>query len=373
MLIGLPRMHKESGELRDFLPDFVSFLAHQGASEIVLEEGYGSGIGCNATQYLRASPRIKFGSYEDCLSQDLVVVLRCPDSDALDLLRPGAILLSMLHYATNPRRSVRLLERGVVAVSIDSIVDDGGARMVENMSAVGWNGVEAAFRELQHSHPAFDIPRRPPLVATILGSGAVAGAAAFASARYGDMDLRARMVAKGVRGVEVTLIDYDLTSDEDYLLTRLERTDVLVDASRRPDPTKTIVRNAWVNELPKHAVILDLAADPYDFSVSPPVVKGIEGVPQGDLDRFVFHVNDPVYDELNRHLDAAHRRLALSCYSWPGIHPRECMVRYGGQLEPVMEVILSKPTGEWNPMSDNHLERAVTRAKATTWAHQSNA
>jgi len=90
MLIGLPRMHNESAELRDFLPDFVSFLAHQGASEIVLEEGYGAGIGFSGDQYRRVSPRVKFGSYEDCLSQDLVDVLRCPESEAIEKIRPGA-------------------------------------------------------------------------------------------------------------------------------------------------------------------------------------------------------------------------------------------------------------------------------------------
>ena len=256
-------------------------------------------------------------------------------------------------------------------MSLDSIVDDRGARLIENMSAVGWNGMEAAFRELQRSHPLFDNVQRGPLMVTILGSGAVAGAAGLAATRYGDQDLRARMVARGVRGVEVTLIDHDLTWDERYLRTRLQRTDVLVDATRRREPTQPIIRNAWIDFLPEHAVILDLAADPYDFSVSPPVVKGIEGIPQGNLDHFVFRVDDRAYEELSSHVDTSHRRVALSCYSWPGIHPRQCMEHYEGQLEPMMEVVLSRPPDGWELMSDNHIERAIKRAEVTTWAQLS--
>jgi hypothetical protein len=38
-------MVHEPGERRDFLPDFVEAVAHAGASSIVLEHGYGSGMG----------------------------------------------------------------------------------------------------------------------------------------------------------------------------------------------------------------------------------------------------------------------------------------------------------------------------------------
>jgi len=81
--------------------------------------------------------------------------------------------------------------------------------------------------------------------------------------------------------------------------------------------------------LPDDAVLLDLAADPYDFSVDPPRVKGIEGVPQGNLDQWVFGRDDPVWDRLDPRVRANHRRVALSCYSWPGLRPRQCMSVYG--------------------------------------------
>ena len=52
MLVGLPRMHKEPGELRDFLPGFVSYLTERGVSSVVIEEGYGSGM-----EFAESDPR----------------------------------------------------------------------------------------------------------------------------------------------------------------------------------------------------------------------------------------------------------------------------------------------------------------------------
>ena len=137
-------------------------------------------------------------------------------------------------------------------------------------------------------HPRFDHPSRRPLHVTCLGSGGVGGWAAFAATRYGDPELRESLVAKNVPGVEVTVVDFDLTWHEDYMLGRLEQTDLLIDATKRADPSRPVVPNAWLGALPEDGVILDLACDPYDLDGTQPVVKGIEGVPHGYLDRYVF-------------------------------------------------------------------------------------
>jgi alanine dehydrogenase len=365
--VGLPRMHKEAGDRRDFLPAFAALLDRAGAERIVLEEGYGSGVAAGEADYLGASSRLRFGAYEDCLEQDVVVVVRCPDEEAFARMRPGAILVSMLHYPTRPRRVTALLELGIVGVSMDEIVDDVGLRLVENLEGVAWNGVREAFRKIRERHPAFDHPERRPLHVTCLGSGRVGGWAVHASTRYGDPRLREELALKQVPGVEVTVVDFDLTRHEDYLRSRLGATDLLIDATHRADPTRPVVSNRWLADLPDDAVILDLAADPYQFELEPPYVKGIEGVPHGDLDRYVFEPDDPAYDELEGRVETKNRRVALSCYSWPGLRPRLCMQRYGEQLDPVMELILSKPADAWDAADGSRIERAVARAEVTRW------
>ena len=116
--VGLPRMHKEPGERRDFLPDLVTHLEELGAAHIVLEHGYGSGMDIDPRDYDSRSTRVRFGSYQECLEQDLVLVLRCPSDAALQRLEPGQLLVSMLHPRSRPERVELLAGRGVHAVRL---------------------------------------------------------------------------------------------------------------------------------------------------------------------------------------------------------------------------------------------------------------
>lgn len=367
MRVGLPRMHKEAGERRDFLPDLVEFLDRVGAEEVLLEEGYGSGMGFALEDYLARSKRARRATWDECMAQELVVVVRCPSDDALRRMRRGATLVSMLHFPTRPSRVALLRELGVGAISLDQVKDDHGIRLVQNMQAVGWNGVRAAFRELARQYRGFDRPGRRAIRVTLMGSGAVGGFAAHAAVRYGDVELRRELAARGVAGVEVTLIDYELTADENYMLTRLEHSDLLVDATQRKDPSKFIVPNDWIGALPEHAVILDLSVDPYDFGVTPPEVKGVEGIPEGNLDKYVFPPNDPAWDHLPPSVNRTHRRTALSCYSWPGIDPKPCMMVYETQIEPVLRVLFEPGLAKIDADTGTFYERAVARADLSRW------
>jgi alanine dehydrogenase len=365
--IGLPRMHHEAGERRDFLPSLVEWLDRAGVDEIVLEEGYGTGLAIAERAYRDASDRLRFASEAECYEQDVVVVLRCPDHDVLTLLRPNAVFVSMLHYPTRPERVRLLADLDVRAVSLDAVVDERGRRTVENLETVAWTGVREAFRRIRERHPHFDHPSRRPLHVTSLGSGAVGGYAVHAATRYGDPKLRETLVANDVPGVEVTVVDFDLTWHADYMLGRLEGTDLLIDATHREDPSRPVIPNAWLEAMPADAVLLDLSADPYDLDAAPPVTKGIEGIPHGNLDTWVFPVEHPAWDALDPRIDTTHRRLALSCYSWPGLDPLESMRAYGAQLEPVLRVILEGGPDRWDLESPDHEERAVARAEVSRW------
>ena len=365
--IGLPRMHKEAEERRDFLPALVRCLDAAGVEEIVVEDAYGSGMGLTTVAYRRASERTRVGRHDECLDQDVVLVLRCPDLDEISRLRPGALLLSMLHPRTRPERVSALKARGLHGVSLDAMSDDAGRRLVENLEAVAWIGVREAFRQIRGRHPNFEHPSRRPLHVTCLGSGAVGAHAVRAATRYGDPELREAMVANDVPGVEVVVVDFDLTRHEGYMLGRLETTDLLIDATQREDPSRPVIPNRWLAALPDDAVLLDLACDPYEPDAEPPLVKGIEGVPHGTLTKYVFPADDPAWDALDPRIDTTHRRLALSCYSWPGLDPVASMRRYGEQIEPFLDVVFGKPVGTWNPRSDSPYERALARAEVTRW------
>jgi len=324
--------------------------------------------------YRQVAPSVYFASRQEVYQQDIVLILRCPDKNDLSMLRPGACLVSMLHYPTRPQRVEFLRSLGIEAISLDSIKDDSGRRMVENLRAVAWNGIEAAFKVLRNTYPdpGFGSKHRSPIQVTLMGTGAVGSQVVSAATRYGNENLRAKMVAAGIPGVKVVAIDYDITPYEEIMREILTKTDILVDATQRPDPSKPVIHNQWVGYLPQHAVILDLSVDPYNCDSQPFSIKGIEGIPQGNLDRYIFPPDDPEFDNLPDCISTVHRRHTVSCYSWPGIYPRRCMELYGRQIRPILHILIEKGGVQHIDPEGSFFERAIARAMLSRFPLENN-
>ena len=361
-------MHLEPGEKRDFLPEFVQHLYHYGF-DIFLEHGYGLGMDYREDDYLALAPTAHFTTLEETFQKDIVLVLRYPGDDALTAMQPGTCLISMLHYPTRPRRVALLKEMGLEAISLDSIKDDVGRRLIENLRAVAWNGVEVSFKVLKEHYPppGLEDPNRLPIKVTVLGAGAVGMFAIQAAIRYGNEKTWRYMASIGATGVQVTAVDYDLTNHPAITQQILKYTDILVDATQRQDPTKPVVLNEWIALMRPHAVLLDLSADPYDCEPELHSVKGIEGIPQGNLDQTIFMPDDPAYEAIPPCIQKKERRLAVSCYSWPGIYPKECMNVYGKQLAPLLHEIAKRRGVQNIDANGSFFQRAIGRAMLSNW------
>lgn len=366
--IGMARMHVEFGERRDFLPSFVARLMNRGA-KVILEHGYGSGMGLTQEDYQSIAPGVQFAAHEEIFRQEYLLVLRCPIESELKLLKKGATLVSMLHYPTRPQRVELLRSLEVEAISLDSLKDDNGRRLVENLKSVAWNGLEVGFQVLRRTYPApgMEGKDRRPIQATVMGVGAVGMHAVQAASRYGDLQLWDHLAHRGVPGVHVNAVDYDVVNNEQTMRDILSHTDILVDATQRPDTSKVVIPNKWIGWMPEHAVLVDLSVDPYNFEIDPPEVKGVEGIPQGNLDQYVFKPNDPAYELLPASVSTKNRRHAVSCYSWPGIHPKECMDLYGNQLRPIMRMLIEKGGVQNIRQKGFYFERAIARATLSRW------
>lgn len=368
--IGLPRMHLEPGERRVFLPGFIASLGKMGY-EITLEKGYGTSIGLSDTDYLMTADQTEFSDLEEVYQQDYVLVLRYPGDDLVTKMKPGACLISMLHYPTRPQRVALLVSRNLQAISLDTIKDDSGRRLVENLASVAWNGLQVSFNALKEVYPSpgFKHPQRPPIHVTLIGAGSIGKHVIQAAVSYGDPKLREKLAELKIPGVMVNVIDYDLTNHASVMRDVLSKTDILVDATQRPDPSHPVVPNKWLAWLPEHAIITDLAVDPYILDSQPPVVRGIEGIPQGSLDKHLFLPEDSDWDlTVPSSIPSTQRRTVVSCYSWPGIHPEACMEHYAQQLQPLMNRLIKKGYSGLSPQGD-YFERALQRATLRVWVN----
>jgi len=85
------------------------------------------------------------------------------------------------------------------------------------------------------------------------------------------------------------------------------------------------------------------------------------------LDKYIFFPEDPEWRKtVPAEIPANNRRTTVSCYSWPGIHPEECMEHYGEQLLPYIKLLIQREYGNLRPEGD-WAERALYRGTLTAF------
>lgn len=360
VMLGFPRMHKETMEKRDFIPEFFRHLNEEDA-EFYLEYGYGSGMGFTHEDYLNANPKIQFVDNGECYKKDIVVVLRSPEFNEIDSMKEGSILVSMLHYPTRKTRTELLKRKNIFGISLDSIRNDLLERIVVNYSGTSGNGIKIAFEELSKSMKNFYSRDRDVINVSIIGMGMVGLMAAKAARYFGSVEISRRVKANGGKGVIVKMLPKNITPDEVEMIEIMKNTDILVDASTRGCTTEYIITNDMIKYLKDYAVILDLTADPYLTDIEPIQVKGIGGIPTGTLDKTVFYPDDEDYSLIPDGISTENRRIVVSCNAWPGINPLSCMELYGKQMFPIMKKIIREDVRKARENSDGFFTRAIYR------------
>ncbi|MCT4606590.1 MAG: alanine dehydrogenase [Marinisporobacter sp.] len=357
--IGLPKIRGIKGEIRVFLPSFVKKLKIY-PIELFLEENYGVEMGFSKEDYLKANDQVKFVSHEEVYEKDLVIVLKAPHDDEIEMMNRKCMLISMLHYDSRPKLVKRLKEKEIVAYSMDSIVDDDHNRMVVTYELTALGGVKATFKEMKKRRKDFFSKERGPIKVTIIGMGQLGVRAGRICMSFGDEEVLKEIREKDVPGVMVQYIGRHITKHKNLLPRIFSDTDVLIDATRRIDFSKVIIPNEYIHFLKEDSMILDLTADPYDTSVDPIQIKAIEGIPHGDLKKYVFEKTDDAYENIPSQVSTKYRRVTISCSGWPGTLPKESMKIYEEKLIPFVDILLKKGNN-LTLTSDNPFERGLYR------------
>lgn len=356
--IGFPKMHKEEGEKRDFLPKLFEQLKEYDV-EVFLEKKYGEGMGYKEEDYKKANTKIIFEDHDDVYKKDIVIVLRAPDVEEINLMNEESILISMLHYETRETRNDMLMSKKIKCFSMDSMYNDDNDRIMVNYRGTSRAGSRVAFEELKKRTNFFNKIDNDTVLITVIGMGSVACNSAKAFEEFSDKEF---LHSEKSKGLIVSFIPRTVTKDENKLKKIIKRTDILVDASKRMNPSQIIIKNELLKFLPEYAIILDLTADPYNENLNPIQVKGIEGIPCGTLDKYVIEPSDELYDCIPKTINTINRRVVVSCNAWPGVEPKECMDLYGRLIFPFLDVIINNDTNNLSINSKNMYERSLFKS-----------
>jgi alanine dehydrogenase len=199
MRIGIPKETKDHEYRVGATPAGVAALVSAG-HEVLVETAAGARIGFSDEMYRAAGATV--ASVDEVYGCDLIVKVKEPQPAEIPRLRAGQVLFCYLHLAPDPELTRQLLERKVVGIAYETIVDSQGSLplLVPMSEVAGRLSVQAGATALQMANGGNGtllggVPGVPPGKVVILGGG-VSG-------------IHAAKMAIGL-GADVTILDVNL-------------------------------------------------------------------------------------------------------------------------------------------------------------------
>jgi len=259
--------------------------------EVIVEKGAGLGIDVSDKAFMETG--CKIGSRQEVYACDLVIRIKEPSFDEIQMMRPGTIIMSMMHIRCRPKLEEALRKQKLIAIPLESLKNALGKRTVEAIDNSGRIGIKYAFKLWGKEPAAANVK--------IMGYGNMA----ISAIRYA-----ARKFAK------VTVLN---KTDFLQMDKHIPGTDILVDAINRPyrrevDKEPFFVTREMLKLFKPGSVIVDLVSNPENHAP-------VETMRPTTLDN-LHYIVDGIYH--------------TSCWGWPGLEPKKVAKRYSSQLMPIL-------------------------------------
>ena len=265
-----------------------------GKYEVFVESGAGTGIGIDDSEYQKVHAQIV--EKDKVYSCDIVVRIKEPVEEEFKLMKPGAIIFSMLHLPGNRNLRDLLKKYKVIGIPMEEIRDPFGIRKIEALHETGYLGMKKGFELWLVAGRDRDLSK---CVVKVMGYGPVAwGAIRFAARNFAS----------------VTVLN---KKDFNEMERFIPGTDILVNGINWPieERGKTILITREMLKLFKSgSVILDLISNPEGQSP-------IETMHPTNIDNISFVVDDIIH---------------TSCWGWPGLDPEGISKRYSILVAPIL-------------------------------------
>lgn len=270
MRVGIPKEIKRFEHRIAITPDGVRALKAAGHS-IYIEKGAGIGADIPDEKYQSAGAILLDSHGEVFALSDMIFKVKEPLPEEYELFREGQILFAYLHLAADKRLACMLAERGVTGVAFETVqLPDGHLPLLEPMSEVaGRLAVQEGAKYLEKTYGGrgvllSGIPGVERGKAVILGGGTVGRNAAKIAvgmgARVTVMDVRKSILRyfDDLYGVKIET----LASTPENIEHSLANADLVIGAVLIPGAAAPkLITRAHLKEMPKGAVIVDVAVD----------------------------------------------------------------------------------------------------------------
>lgn len=270
MIVGVPKEIKPGENRVAMLPSgAAAFVSH--GHTVLVEKGAGAGSGIDDSQYRASGARIVGSANAVWERAELVVKVKEPLGAELEQMRPGQIIYTYLHLASNESLTRRLMKKRVTGIAYETIQrNDGALPLLTPMSEVaGRLAVQKAAQCLEAANGGRGILLSgvsgvKPAHVVIIGAGTAGQNACHVAVGMGahvtilDIDpARLRYVHDIMGGHVTTLMSNRATIGEEVLQADVVIGTVLIPGARAPQ----LVTREMVRRMRPGAAIVDVAID----------------------------------------------------------------------------------------------------------------
>ncbi len=270
MIVGVPKETKAHEYRVSMLPVGVEELARAG-HRVLIERGAGLGSGITDAEYVRHGAEVCIEAARIWGEADLIVKVKEPQSEELDLMRDGQLIFTYFHFAADQALTEAVMRSGATAVAYETLQDaEGRLCLLTPMSEVaGRMSIQQGAKYLERPQEGRGIllggvPGVEPAHIAVLGGGVVGTNAAKVAAGFGahvsvlDTSVDRLRYLDDVMPPNVTT----LYSDRHTILQEIARADLVVGAVLiRGARAPRLIRREDLATMKPGAVIVDVAVD----------------------------------------------------------------------------------------------------------------
>ena len=179
MFIGVPKEIKPQENRVGLTVDSVKSLVSDG-NKVVVEAGAGLGSGFTDQDYISCGADILMTAKDVFEKSELIVKVKEPQEQEVELLKDGQLLFTYLHLAANKELTLGLMNSGATCIAYETVTDDNNRLpLLAPMSEVaGRISIQAGARSLEMTNNGRGVllsgaTGAPPANVVIIGCGVV--------------------------------------------------------------------------------------------------------------------------------------------------------------------------------------------------------
>jgi len=267
MTIGVLKEIKTEEYRVGMIPQIVKELVNDGHI-VLIEKDAGEGAGFSNKDYTDAGAMI-VEKEEIFDSARLIVKVKEPQMSEIELLKPGQIIFTFFHFASNPVMTKALIEKGVTCIAYELIEENGTRPILKPMSEIaGKLSIQQGMKYLEKEYGGKGIllmgtENVKPGSVVVLGGGIVGSAACSVAFNLGA---KVTIIEKDPEKREKLKRQFSgsivLDSTNENIIDSCKIADIIVGAVLIPGHRPPILlKRSDLNELEKGTVLVDVSID----------------------------------------------------------------------------------------------------------------